>query len=110
MVTPTTEELKRFMSHVDKLPNGCWFWTGARSRGTGNKKYYGTFWFRGKSIRAHRFSCDHIGAYKPLPPGWHRSHSCDFSMCVSPEHVKHRPRMLNQQDKNERNAQLVLPL
>jgi hypothetical protein len=109
-MTPTPEELNRFMSYVDKLPNGCWFWTGARSRGKGNKKWYGTFWFRGKSIRAHRFSADHIGGHRPLTPGHHRSHTCDFSLCVCPDHLKHKSYIMNQQDKNERNAQMVLPL
>jgi hypothetical protein len=27
------------MALVDKLPSGCWYWTGSRSRGAGNKKY-----------------------------------------------------------------------
>lgn len=84
----TQEEIDRFMSYVDKLPNGCWYWTGGRSRGKGNKKWYGTFWFRGKSIRAHRFSCDYLGKYEPLPPGHHRDHTCVFSMCVNFEHLE----------------------
>lgn len=85
----TQAEIARFMSFVDKLPNGCWYWTGARSRGKGNRKWYGSFHFRGKTIRAHRFSCDYIGGFKPLPSGQHRSHSCDFSMCVCPAHLVH---------------------
>lgn len=27
------QDIARFMSYVEKLPNGCWYWTGARSRG-----------------------------------------------------------------------------
>lgn len=87
------------MSYVDKLPNGCWFWTGGRSRGKGNRKWYGTFWFRGKSIRAHRFSCDYIGKFEPLPPGKHRDHTCVFSMCVNPEHLEHVTHEENQDRK-----------
>ena len=26
-------DVVRFMSFVDILPNGCWYWTGARSQG-----------------------------------------------------------------------------
>jgi hypothetical protein len=84
----TQEEIDRFMSYVDKLPNGCWFWTGGRSRGKGNKKWYGSFWFRGKTIRAHRFSCDYLGKFEPLPPGQHRDHTCVFSLCVNFDHLE----------------------
>lgn len=100
----TEEEIARFMSYVDRLPNGCWFWTGARSKGSGNKKWYGSFWFRGKSIRAHRFSADHIGKFEPLPPGKHRDHLCVFSLCVRPEHLEHTSHALNQERKMRRLA------
>ncbi len=111
MITvPTDKEIARFMSFVDKLPCGCWFWTGARSRGKGNRKWYGSFHFRGKTIRAHRFSADYIGKFKPLPKGQHRVHSCDFSMCVRPEHLSHNTRKVNQQHKNMACAQMELDL
>lgn len=97
----TPEETARFMSFVDKLPNGCWYWTGARSRGKGNKKWYGSFWFRGKMIRAHRFAHDHLKG-EPCPPGHHRDHSCCFSMCVNPDHVDCVTHAENQQLKMER--------
>lgn len=82
----TEEERARFMSFVEVLPCGCWYWTGARSRGRGNKKWYGSFWFRGMSVRAHRFAHDYL-ASKECPPGWHRDHECRFSMCVNPDHI-----------------------
>ena len=40
----TDADIARFMVNVDKLPCGCWFWQGGRSRGAGNKKWYGSFW------------------------------------------------------------------
>lgn len=95
-------DVKRFMSFVDILPNGCWFWAGARSRGKGNKKWYGTFWYDGKSIRAHRFSAEVIGGMRPLEPGEHRGHACDFSLSVCPAHVEIVTREENQAKKNER--------
>ncbi len=102
MSEATKEEIDRFMSKVDKLPNGCWFWTGGRSRGKGNKKWYGSFWFRGKTIRAHRFAADFIGKFEPLPRGKHRDHLCVFSMCVNPEHLEHTTSSENQERKIER--------
>lgn len=104
MSEATQEEIDRFMSYVDKLPCGCWFWTGGRSRGKGNKKWYGSFWFRGKTIRAHRFSADYIGKFEPLPKGKHRDHLCVFSMCVNPEHLEHTTSSENQERKVERRG------
>lgn len=101
MGNPSPEEIARFMSYVDVLPNGCWFWTGARSRGKGNKKWYGTFWYRGLSMRAHRFSND-VLAGRACPPGHHRDHTCCFSLCVCPEHIEVVTHAVNQERKLER--------
>lgn len=92
---PTEAEIARFMSRVEVLPCGCHFWTGARSRGRGNRKWYGSFWYRGQSIRAHRFAHDVLGG-KPCPPGWHRDHDCRFSLCVNPDHITARTPEYNQ--------------
>lgn len=35
LLRANVDDIKRFLKYVDKLPNGCWFWTGARSRGQG---------------------------------------------------------------------------
>lgn len=102
----TKEAVLRFYKFVDILSNGCWFWTGARSRGKGNKKWYGSFRYKGKSIRAHRFACDVIGG-KLCPPGWHRDHLCVFSLCVNPDHLNPMPREKNQEHKVERRLSPV---
>ena len=110
MSEATQEEIDRFMSYVDKLPNGCWFWQGARSRGGAKsaghrkRKWYGSFHFRGTTIRAHKFACDYIGKLKPLPLGHHRDHTCVFSMCVNPAHLDQVPLEVNQERKLERAA------
>lgn len=91
----TDADKARFMSYVDVLPSGCWFWTGARSRGHGNKKWYGSFWYGGMMIRAHRFAHDVLGG-KNCPQGWHREHKCAFSMCVNPDHLEAVPPHENQ--------------
>lgn len=91
---PTDDEIARFMSYVDLLPWGCWFWNGARSRGRG-RKWYGTFYFRSKCIRAHIFAHD-ILAGKEFHKGWHRDHICGFSLCVNPAHLRAVPHTINQ--------------
>lgn len=101
MLTATEADIKRFMSYVDILPNGCWFWTGGRSRGKGNKKWYGSFHLGKSTVRAHRFACEVLGG-KPLDAGHHRDHICRFSLCVNPDHLEPVPSEVNQQRKMDR--------
>ena len=101
MIQATQKDIERFMSYVDKLPNGCWFWTGARSRGKGNKKWYGSFYVNGTTIRAHRFSVEVLKC-EPCGPGHHRDHTCVFSLCVNPDHIEVVPKKVNQERKQER--------
>jgi hypothetical protein len=104
------EHIDRFMTYVEKLPNGCWYWTGARSRGQGNKKWYGSFWCeKGKTMRAHAFACEVIGD-KPCPPGNHRDHTCCFSMCVNPAHLEVVSREVNQERKMKRRSDYELKI
>jgi hypothetical protein len=98
----TAADVTRFMSYVDKLPCGCWFWTGGRSRGAGNKKWYGSFSVDGQSIRAHRFSAVAIGGQRELEPGEHRDHKCVFSLCVNPDCLEIVLREVNQHRKMQR--------
>lgn len=104
MIEASPAEIARFMKLVDKLPSGCWFWTGARSRGGGNRKWYGTFWVNKKigRVRALRFSCEAIGGKGPLPAGHDRSHQCHFSLCVNPDCVEYEPKAVNQARRIER--------
>lgn len=92
---PKTEAeiVLRFMSKVLVDEWGCWIWQGARSRGQGNKEWYGTFYIEpGRITRAHTYSHD---TFKGKPPkGWHRDHQCrehgaprDNSLCVNPRHI-----------------------
>ena len=101
MLHATPEDIARFMSQVDKLPNGCWFWTEARSRGKGNRKWYGSFRLGKRVVRAHRFASE-VLAGQECPPDHHRSHSCHFSLFVCPDHVRVLHRTQNQAEKNQR--------
>lgn len=110
-LAPLPADVDRFMSFVDVLPFGCWYWTGARSRGKGNRKYYGSFWYRGRVMRAHRFSCEQIKRMPPLPAGMHRDHLCAFSMCVNPDHLEFVTREMNQERKMARlGARVAAPV
>lgn len=110
LIKATEEDIRRFLKYVDKLPNGCWFWTGARSRGKKNKKWYGSFWLpaapelgrpKGITVRAHRFAIE-VFRKQPCPPGHDRGHTCHFSLCVCPWHVVIMTKEENQRQKMER--------
>ena len=58
LLKASARDIERFKSKVDELPNGCHFWTGARSRGKGNTKWYGSFHLNNKTVRAHRFASE----------------------------------------------------
>lgn len=102
MIKADDHLIERFMTYVDVLPSGCWFWTGARSRGKGNKKWYGSFWIPElrMSVRAHRFSSEVINGH-PCPAGHHRDHTCEFSLCVCPDHIE-----VVTHEENERRRQV----
>lgn len=101
-------DIARFLSYVDKLPNGCHFWSGGRSRGKGNKKWYGSFHLNGRTVRAHKFACEVLGKKGPLPPGHDRDHTCVFSLCVNPDHLEYVPKEKNNALRDLRRAALEL--
>ncbi len=106
MLEATQADIDRFYRYVEKLPgrlilpNGtetsaCHGWTGARSRGKGNKKWYGSFRLGKRAVRAHRFVCEAIHC-QPCPPEHHRDHLCANSLCVNMEHLEIVHRTVNQ--------------
>lgn len=98
------DDIKRFLRYVDKLPNGCWFWTGARSRGKGNRKWYGSFRLGRTTVRAHRFASEVLGGNE-CPPEHDRDHKCCFSLCVNPDHIEVVHKRVNQERKVARRRE-----
>lgn len=102
---PSEDDLKRWHRFVNILPNGCHEWTGARSKGKRQSKHnswYGSFWYQGRTIRAHRFACEVIGGREPLPEGHERAHICHFSMCVNEAHIEYQPSEINRKEAAKR--------
>jgi hypothetical protein len=71
----------RFMSYVDKQPNGCWLWTAGKT-----ESGYGKFKDAYVTYRAHRWSYEHfIG---PIPAELELDHLCRNRACVNPAHLE----------------------
>jgi len=82
--------LERFWRHVTTSdhPDGCWEWTGAKSRGGGkpNGAWYTTFKINGRiAVRAHIFVCVAEGR---MIRGHHVDHTCRNTLCVRPSHLE----------------------
>lgn len=88
---------ERFMAFVDKRPNGCWLWTGFRT-----KRGYGMFESNGdaSSNRANRVSYElFVG---PIPSGALIIHKCPGGgnpACVNPDHLKASDQLENMDDR-----------
>lgn len=108
LIKASEKDIKRFMSKVDQLPNGCWYWMGARSKGRG-KKFYGSFYINGKVVRAHRFASEVFNG-DICPEGHHRDHKCNFSMCVNPDHIEVVTGAENQRRRKMRNKGVKIPI
>lgn len=75
----TEADVARFMSKVEKMPDGCWIW-----RDTLGARGYGVFHLQRKSWRAHRVS---YLMYHGSPGLLYVCHKCDVPSCVNPDHL-----------------------
>lgn len=88
---------ERFWEKVVVNEDGCWIWTAAK-----NGKGYGQFWFNGKTVKAHRYSYEHLAG--SIPEGHDLDHfrnnegprqaPCSTS-CCNPAHLEVVTRKVN---------------
>ena len=70
----------RFESKIEKMPNGCWIWTGTK-----DLKGYGAIRFNGKMHKSHRVAYEiYVGE---IPKGMLCCHHCDVPSCCNPDHL-----------------------
>ena len=75
-----SDGLVRFMEKVEKLPDGCWIWNGAKEH-----RGYGFFWFGRRQTGAHRWAYQKLK--RPIGFGLVIDHLCRNISCVNPEHM-----------------------
>jgi hypothetical protein len=70
----------RLLRRIAKQKNGCWIWTGARTRNG-----HGTLWLSGKATYVHRLAYElWVG---PIPQGRGVYHHCGNRTCCNPDHL-----------------------
>lgn len=97
-------------THYVVQPNGCWRWLlGRKGKEAKAGGGYPCVSVRGKSEGAHRIVC--AWKHGPLAPGMHASHSCHFTLCINPDHLKPATNLQNQQEgaRALRKAQKLTP-
>lgn len=83
------EDIERFLSKCTweyDVKKELWhiIYHGAKSRGKGNKAWYGSFWTKGKTVRAHKFFAVAILGQRPRPNREDElDHLCYNTRCVS---------------------------
>jgi hypothetical protein len=77
----TDSELARFLAKVTFDAQGCWVWTGAKT-----KNGYANFAIARQANYAHRLSFEHyVGA---IPEDMQIDHLCSVRHCVNPWHLE----------------------
>jgi hypothetical protein len=72
--------IERLFERVDKLPAGCWVWTGSVV-GYG----YGQIKVNGRQLKTHRYVYEQLVG--DIPDGMFVCHKCDNPPCCNPDHL-----------------------
>lgn len=85
--TTLAQFASRFWARVDRSNTcvGCWEWEGGR-----NSRGYGTVWFNGAVVQAHRAAWELTNGPIPADDTYHGvcvCHSCDNPKCCNPQHL-----------------------
>ena len=90
------EAKNQFLTKIQVLPNGCWYWLGGK-QGDG----YGVIRVGKKCCLAHRVSM-HLFNDFDLDSKLYVCHHCDNTTCVNPEHLYTGTQLDNMRDMYKR--------
>lgn len=75
--------LEILLSRYTPVPeSGCWIWDGPVEAAKG----YGQVWFKGKTLKAHRFFYEQLRGV--IPNNLTLDHLCRVRCCVNPDHLE----------------------
>lgn len=97
-------DIRRFLQKTKQVGK-CLIWQGAKSRGTGNVQWYGSFYTQGKTVRAHKFYAVAVLGLRPGPED-ELDHECNDTLCV---HVRILSKAENR-DRIRRPTKRILDL
>lgn len=103
------------LSKIDKLPDGCWRWTGYIDTKTGCGRMYGGNY---QTVNVHTVMYTQIVG--PVPEGLELDHLCRHRWCVNPDHLEavthavnlargHAPTSLLHQSGKCKNGHTISP-
>ena len=74
---------ERIMERIERQPNGCWSWPGAKVNGYG---LVGAGGRGGKQLLVHRATYEMFVG--PIPDGYVIDHLCRNRACCNPDHLE----------------------
>ncbi len=77
--------IDRLRKRLRVMPNGCWEWQGATTRGYGEIRVGSMTDGSRRMVKVHRVVWGAV--FGPIPEGLHVLHSCDNPPCANPAHL-----------------------
>lgn len=106
-MTPESPTIRAILARCVIDPDGCWIWTGGRSRGGGKHNQdnpgYPTVWDRERKKARRGHAVIYEAYHGDLPDGYERAHLCAKSLCLNPACMEAQTKEANRRERIERD-------